>query len=159
MGERLAKCSFSAMLQNFTLKNCLFEQAPLERCCPPKRLSFPGGPWSGCSCLVVVTKPQGSQDGSCGRFSESSLHGLSLQARFSLGMFCVYPGFGSIPVGAQQVISVDCFADSIGKSEEYLTIEISDRDPEDSPNGIPYTLIAESCVPGKGGTDPSLLQE
>ncbi|XP_077166200.1 hydrocephalus-inducing protein homolog isoform X2 [Paroedura picta] len=84
------------------------------------------------------------------RRSESLQKDVSLvaQARFSLGMFCVYPGFGSISPGAQQVITVDCFADSVGKSEEYLTIEISDRDPEDNPNGIMYTLIAESCVPG-----------
>nr|XP_056718300.1 hydrocephalus-inducing protein homolog [Euleptes europaea] len=72
---------------------------------------------------------------------------LVAQARFSLGMFCLYPGFGSISPGGQQVINVDCIADPIGKCEEYLTIEISDRDPEDNPNGITYTLIAESCMP------------
>ncbi|KAL8194575.1 UNVERIFIED_CONTAM: hypothetical protein K2H54_025175 [Gekko kuhli] len=84
------------------------------------------------------------------RRSESLQKDMSLvaQARFSLGMFCVYPGFGSIPPGGQMVINVDCFADSVGKSEEYMMIEISDRDPEDNPAGILYTLIAESCVPG-----------
>ncbi|XP_048371298.1 hydrocephalus-inducing protein homolog [Sphaerodactylus townsendi] len=82
--------------------------------------------------------------------SESMQKDTSLvaQARFSMGMFNLFPGFGSIPPGCQQVITVDCLADSIGKSEEYLTIEISDRDPDDNPNGIPYTLIAESCIPG-----------
>ncbi|XP_054856814.1 hydrocephalus-inducing protein homolog [Eublepharis macularius] len=81
------------------------------------------------------------------RRSESLQKDMSL-ARFSLGIFCVYPGFGSISPGGQQVITVDCVADTVGKSEEYLTIEVSDRDPDDNPNGISYVLIAESCIPG-----------
>ncbi|XP_007442069.2 hydrocephalus-inducing protein homolog, partial [Python bivittatus] len=70
------------------------------------------------------------------------------QARFSLGMFTVYPGYGNIAAGGHQVITVDCFADPVGKSEEYLIIEVTDRDPEDNPGGILYMLVAESCIPG-----------
>ncbi|KAH0619415.1 hypothetical protein JD844_000028 [Phrynosoma platyrhinos] len=73
---------------------------------------------------------------------------LVAQARFSLGMFTVYPGFGTISPGGHQVITVDCFADQVGKSEEYLIIEITDRDPDDNPGGILYSLVAESCIPG-----------
>ncbi|XP_056680687.1 hydrocephalus-inducing protein homolog isoform X2 [Monodelphis domestica] len=69
------------------------------------------------------------------------------QARFTLNMFTIYPGFGSIPPGGQQSITVDCIADPVGRCEEYLAIEISDRDPKDQPNGIQYTLIAEACFP------------
>ncbi|XP_067158936.1 hydrocephalus-inducing protein homolog [Apteryx mantelli] len=69
------------------------------------------------------------------------------QARITLGIFTVYPGFGSIPPGGHQVIMVDCCADSLGMCEEYLSIDISDRDPKDNPLGIPYTLAAESCLP------------
>ncbi|NXG37545.1 HYDIN protein, partial [Dromaius novaehollandiae] len=69
------------------------------------------------------------------------------QARITLGMFTVYPGFGSIPAGGHQAITVDCYADSLGMCEEYLSIDISDRDPKDNPLGIPYTLAAESCIP------------
>nr|XP_025038877.1 hydrocephalus-inducing protein-like [Pelodiscus sinensis] len=72
---------------------------------------------------------------------------LVVQARFTLGMFTVYPGFGSIPAGGQQIITVDCLAEPVGKDEEYLAIDITDRDPDDNPGGIPYTLIAESCLP------------
>nr|XP_008172895.2 hydrocephalus-inducing protein-like [Chrysemys picta bellii] len=72
---------------------------------------------------------------------------LVAQARFTLGMFTVYPGFGSIPAGGQQIITVDCLAEPVGKCEEYLAIDITDRDPDDNPGGIPYTLIAESCLP------------
>ncbi|NXX62461.1 HYDIN protein, partial [Scopus umbretta] len=70
-----------------------------------------------------------------------------MQARFTLGMFTVYPGFGSIPPGGQQIITVDCYAEPLGTCKEYLSIDISDRDPKDNPLGIPYTLFAESCLP------------
>ncbi|KAM6223795.1 hydrocephalus-inducing protein homolog [Rhynchocyon petersi] len=69
------------------------------------------------------------------------------QARFSHGMFTVYPGFGFIPSGSQQVITVDCVADPVGRCEEFLAIDIADRDPRDQPAGIPYTLLAEACLP------------
>ncbi|XP_075621905.1 hydrocephalus-inducing protein homolog [Balearica regulorum gibbericeps] len=70
-----------------------------------------------------------------------------LQARVTLGMFTVYPGFGSIPPGGQQMIVVDCCAEPLGTCKECLSIDISDRDPRDNPLGIPYTLFAESCLP------------
>lgn len=63
-------------------------------------------------------------------------------------MFTVYPGFGSIPSGGQQIITVECFADPVGRCEEFLAIDISDRDPRENPAGIPYTLLAEACLPG-----------
>lgn len=80
--------------------------------------------------------------------SEAGFPWTLLQARFTLGMFTVYPGFGSIPAGGQQIITVDCLAEPVGKCEEYLAIDIADRDPDDNPGGIPYTIIAESCLPG-----------
>lgn len=63
-------------------------------------------------------------------------------------MFTVYPGFGSVSPGGQQIITVDCVADPVGKCEEFLAIDISDRDPREYPAGIPYTLLAEACLPG-----------
>ncbi|XP_074007853.1 hydrocephalus-inducing protein homolog [Numenius arquata] len=70
-----------------------------------------------------------------------------MQGRLTMGMFTVYPGFGSIPPGAQQMITVDCYAEPLGPCKEHLSIDISDRDPKDNPLGIPYTLLAESCLP------------
>uniref|UniRef100_G1MRN0 HYDIN axonemal central pair apparatus protein n=1 Tax=Meleagris gallopavo TaxID=9103 RepID=G1MRN0_MELGA len=70
-----------------------------------------------------------------------------MQARLTLGMFTVYPGFGSIYPGGQQTITVDCQAEPVGTYEEHLSINICDRDPKDNPLGIPYTLLAESCLP------------
>ncbi|XP_062817752.1 hydrocephalus-inducing protein homolog isoform X1 [Anolis carolinensis] len=84
---------------------------------------------------------------------------LVAQARFSLGMFTVYPGFGTISPGGHQVITVDCFTDQVGKSEEYLIVEVTERDPEDNPAGILYTLVAESCIPGFVTDDPKIIFE
>ncbi|XP_021570831.1 hydrocephalus-inducing protein homolog, partial [Carlito syrichta] len=83
------------------------------------------------------------------KFSDSTQKEVNItnQARFSHGMFTVYPGFGSIPSGGQQVITIDCVADPVGKCEEFMAIDISDRDPTDQPAGIPYTLLAEACLP------------
>ncbi|NWQ83121.1 HYDIN protein, partial [Columbina picui] len=55
------------------------------------------------------------------------LLGLFLQARFTLGMFTVYPGFGSLPPGGQQMITVDCQAEPPGTCKEHLCIDISGR--------------------------------
>ncbi|XP_051024710.1 hydrocephalus-inducing protein homolog [Acomys russatus] len=81
---------------------------------------------------------------------------IANQARFSHGMFTVYPGFGSVPSGGQQVVTVECVADPVGRCEEFLAIDISDRDPRENPGGIPYTLLAEACLPAFV-TDNSVL--
>lgn len=83
------------------------------------------------------------------KFSESVQKDVNItsQSRFTHGMFTVYPGFGSIPSGGMQVITVDCVADPVGRCEEFIAIDISDRDPRDQPAGIPYTLLAEACQP------------
>ncbi|KAM4614098.1 hydrocephalus-inducing protein homolog [Discoglossus pictus] len=70
------------------------------------------------------------------------------QAHLSLGMFTIAPGFGVLPPGGHQVINVECFTDQLGTNEELLAIDISDKNPEDHPSGIPYRLTAEACTPG-----------
>ncbi|CAH7062215.1 Hydin [Phodopus roborovskii] len=92
------------------------------------------------------------------KFSDTVQKDMNManQARFSHGMFTVYPGFGSIPPGGQQVITVECVADPVGRCEEFLAIDISDRDPRENPAGIPYTLLAEACLPAFV-TDNSVL--
>ncbi|XP_048648423.1 hydrocephalus-inducing protein homolog isoform X1 [Marmota marmota marmota] len=84
------------------------------------------------------------------KFSDSIQKDVTItsqQARFSHGMFTVYPGFGSVPPGGQQVITVDCVADPVGRCEEFIAIDITDRDPREYPAGISYTLLAEACMP------------
>ncbi|XP_026975142.1 hydrocephalus-inducing protein homolog [Sagmatias obliquidens] len=81
------------------------------------------------------------------------------QARCTLGMFTVYPGFGSISSGGMQVVTVDCVADPVGRCEESLAIDISDRDPRDQPTGIPYSLLAEACQPAFVTDNTTLIFE
>ncbi|XP_048461536.1 hydrocephalus-inducing protein homolog [Rhincodon typus] len=69
------------------------------------------------------------------------------QARLTVGMFTIFPGYGVVLPGAQQSITVDCSADQIGKHEELLCIDITDRDPDSYPSGIPYGLVIECCAP------------
>ncbi|KAM6946364.1 hydrocephalus-inducing protein homolog [Aplochiton taeniatus] len=70
------------------------------------------------------------------------------QARFTMGVFTVSPGFGVLAPGAHQLVTVDCVAEQVGCWTECLAIDVSDRDPADSPGGIPYRLVAEVCLPG-----------
>ncbi|XP_062355739.1 hydrocephalus-inducing protein homolog [Cinclus cinclus] len=69
------------------------------------------------------------------------------QGYLSLGMFTVSPCSGSVAPWGQQKITVECLAGQEGTCEEQLYIDIMGRDPKDNPLGIPFTLIAESCLP------------
>ncbi|XP_068116429.1 hydrocephalus-inducing protein homolog [Hyperolius riggenbachi] len=96
---------------------------------------------SGSSRSVAMSKSKRADS----QLRETTVAG---QARLVLGMFTVSPGFGNIPPGGQQVISVECLADQLGKSEEFLAVDVSDRNPDDHPSGIPFRLVTEACVPG-----------
>ncbi|XP_064641495.1 hydrocephalus-inducing protein-like isoform X2 [Lineus longissimus] len=74
-------------------------------------------------------------------------------ARLVLGMFTIYPAFGQVLPNNHQTINVECVAESAGKCEEEIAIDITDRDPKDHKEGIPYKLIAEACVPTINITD------
>ncbi|XP_076848184.1 hydrocephalus-inducing protein homolog isoform X3 [Brachyhypopomus gauderio] len=70
------------------------------------------------------------------------------QTRLTMGVFSLTPCFGVLPPGAQQVVTVECLTEQTGHWQESLVVDISDRDPSDSPGGVPYRLIAEVCMPG-----------
>lgn len=71
----------------------------------------------------------------------------SMQARLTIGIFTVFPGYGLVPPGGQLVITVESSGDQIGRHEEVLNIDVIDRDPKDNPTGIPYWMIIECCAP------------
>lgn len=71
-----------------------------------------------------------------------------LQIHLTCGVFSLSPCFGILAPGAQQVVTVDCKAEHEGSWEECLAIDITDRDPSDNPDGIPYKLVTEVCMPG-----------
>ena len=66
-----------------------------------------------------------------------------------MGVFSVSPCTGSLQPGSQQVVTVICAAEQLGSWNQGLLIDISDRDPSDQLDGIPYRLLAEVCKPGE----------
>ena len=63
------------------------------------------------------------------------------------GPFIISPGYGNVPVGGSIIINVDCNVEASKKFEEFIAIEIADRDVRQNPAGINYKLIAEGCLP------------
>ncbi|XP_053175951.1 hydrocephalus-inducing protein homolog [Scomber japonicus] len=81
------------------------------------------------------------------------------QNRHTVGVFSVSPCTGPLQPGSQQVVTVDCIAEQLGSWSQGLLIDISDRDPSDHPEGIPYRLLAEVCKPGIALDMASIFEE
>ncbi|XP_062355730.1 hydrocephalus-inducing protein-like [Cinclus cinclus] len=96
------------------------------------------------SALASKSSNQGEFAALATKLKSSSL----TQGYLSLGMFRVSPCSGSVAPWGQQKITVECLAGQEGTYEEQLYIDITGRNPKDNPLGIPFTLIAESCLPG-----------
>ncbi|XP_056622256.1 hydrocephalus-inducing protein homolog isoform X2 [Triplophysa dalaica] len=77
----------------------------------------------------------------------------------TLSVFSLSPCTGILAPGAQLQVNVDCKAEHVGKWVECLAVDISDRDPSDNPNGIPYKLVAEVCMPGIASADVASIFE
>ncbi|XP_056273332.1 hydrocephalus-inducing protein homolog [Pseudoliparis swirei] len=84
---------------------------------------------------------------------------VSLQSRLTMGVFSLSPCIGSLPPGSQQVVTVDCTAEQLGKWQQGLLVDVSDRDPSDQPEGIAYALLAEVCKPGIALDMASIFEE
>jgi hypothetical protein len=55
---------------------------------------------------------------------------------------------GSIPPGNAAIVNVTFKAKGAKFYESTLAIDVANRDPIDQPDGIPFELCAESCIPG-----------
>jgi hydrocephalus-inducing protein len=58
------------------------------------------------------------------------------------------PALGTVPVGSAVEVNVVFKAEGAASFLETLGIDITDRDFNDQPEGIPYEVTAESCIPG-----------
>ncbi|XP_057292027.1 hydrocephalus-inducing protein-like [Hydractinia symbiolongicarpus] len=67
--------------------------------------------------------------------------------RLTLGMFTIFPANGVVLPGSSTTITVDMASEIAMVGEEEVTIDISERPPDDHPNGIEYRLFAETCLP------------
>ncbi|KAK6174452.1 hypothetical protein SNE40_017727 [Patella caerulea] len=103
------------------------------------------------SVLSVLTKPKRAesirQDAGTG------------QSRLQLSMFTIFPAFGIILPNGHQSITVDCVAEHPGRSDEEISIDVTDRNPKNHPLGIPYKLLAEACIPAINAEDIGTIFE
>ncbi|CAH1779299.1 unnamed protein product [Owenia fusiformis] len=85
--------------------------------------------------------------------------GQGNQSRLVVGMFTIFPAFGLILPNGHQTVTVDCITEQPGRCDEELSVDITDRDPADHPQGIPYRLIAEACIPAISTADIGAIFE
>eukprot|EP00762_Andalucia_godoyi_P000512 ANDGO_05257.mRNA.1 Hydin len=71
----------------------------------------------------------------------------------SIGPFSVAPALGSLAPGATEAISVTFASREPGAFSRQVYLHVRDRDPNAFPQGLPYMLEAESCIPGINTTD------
>lgn len=70
-----------------------------------------------------------------------------LQTTLSVGVFSLSPCAGALQPGSVQMVTVYCMSEQLGVWNQGLLIDISDRDPSQHADGIPYSLLAEVCKP------------
>ncbi|XP_073328914.1 hydrocephalus-inducing protein homolog [Pagrus major] len=135
--------------QSFTIENSGVFETCFSICrmimepAPPGR---PGGPGKRMS----AESPSGRPPCASSKMRPESFKKdmKILQNCLTMGVFSVSPCTGSLQPGSQQVVTVNCAAEQLGNWNQGLLIDISDRDPSDQPDGIPYRLLAEVCKPG-----------
>ncbi|XP_063716545.1 hydrocephalus-inducing protein homolog isoform X4 [Symsagittifera roscoffensis] len=80
-------------------------------------------------------------------------------AKLLTGPFTINPAFGVVLPKAQQVIQVECIPDAVCRLDEEFAIDISDREPMDHPEGVPYHIVADAVVPGFSTEDTQSIFE
>ncbi|PAA50321.1 hypothetical protein BOX15_Mlig000423g3, partial [Macrostomum lignano] len=85
------------------------------------------------------------------------------QGKLQAGAFQIQPAADVVPPGTAKVVQVDLIAESEGRCDEELLIDIADRDPaidRDNIGGIRYRLVGEAFVPVINTTDwASIFEE
>lgn len=64
------------------------------------------------------------------------------------GNFTISPSLATVEPGDVLKVSVTFLVQNQRTFCELLGIDVSDRDPNDHPGGIPYEIAGESCIPG-----------
>ncbi|KAF3854417.1 hypothetical protein F7725_022472 [Dissostichus mawsoni] len=114
--------------------------------------------YSVCRLITDATSP-GKQGGPGKKSQSERATGAISKNRLTMGVFSVSPCNGSLQPGSQQVVTVECVSDQLGSWNQGLLIDISDRDPLDHPDGFPYKLLAEVCMPGISLDVASIFEE
>ena len=90
---------------------------------------------------VPVTKPAEKKDDKNKKNKENE-NSLKIN-RFILNNFK-----GTIPPGSSSKIDIQFVGEGHKFYQNVLSIDISGRQPDDNPFGIPFDLVGESCIPG-----------
>ncbi|KAM7413943.1 hypothetical protein PAMA_018980 [Pampus argenteus] len=136
--------------QSFTIENNGVFENHFNICCMITDTASPGRPGSAPSKKIPPENQSGRPNGAGSKVRGESFRkdtGIT-QHRLTMGVFSVSPCTGTLQPGSQQVVTVSCVAEQLGNWSQGLLIDISDRDPSDQPEGIPYRLLAEVCKPG-----------
>ncbi|KAM7396206.1 hypothetical protein PAMP_019263 [Pampus punctatissimus] len=140
----------SKKCQSFTIENNGVFETRFTICCMITDTAPPGRPGSAPSKKMPPENHSGRPNGAGSKVRGESVPkdiGIT-QHRLTMGVFSVSPCTGTLQPGSQQVVTVSCVAEQLGNWSQGLLIDISDRDPSDQPEGIPYRLLAEVCKPG-----------
>ena len=82
------------------------------------------------------------------------------EGSLKISQFILNPSNGGVRPGESAVIEATFEAEGAAFYNCDLAIDISCRNPADNPNGIPYSLAAESCMPGINTEDfQSIFEE
>lgn len=73
---------------------------------------------------------------------------IGIAAELALGPFTISPSTGTIEAGAVATLSATFSAAGSQVFAEMLGIDVQNRSYTDCPEGIPFELIGESCIPG-----------
>ncbi|XP_042266839.1 hydrocephalus-inducing protein homolog isoform X2 [Thunnus maccoyii] len=134
--------------QSFTIENTGVFETRFTICCMITDTDPPGRPGAP-NKKIPPESHSGRPTGAGSKVRESFPRDIGItQNRLTMGVFSVSPCTGTLQPGSQQVVTVDCIAEQLGHWNQGLLIDISDRDPSDQPEGIPYRLLAEVCKPG-----------
>jgi len=82
------------------------------------------------------------------------------RAELTLGSFTVSPASGVVAAGGVAVITAKFVAGTEAEScASAFVVDVTDRSPEEDPEGLQYELLGESCVPGIATDDYASIFE
>lgn len=104
-------------------------------------LSSSGKPTSASRAAAAAAAPPPAKGG-----KGAPVEAVVTGAQF--GPFNVTPAKGSIAPGEKVEVTVVFTASGNMPYREILGVDVSNRDPDDHPLGVPYEIVGESCFPG-----------
>lgn len=82
-----------------------------------------------------------------------------IEGGLKVGQFTIVPSTGDIAAGSSTIIKITFEAEGAKFYESNLAIDIANRNFEESPEGMQYQLVGESCIPGINAEDMQSIFE